>query len=79
MKAIPRGGKIVVELYEADKRVLRKAAAILKFVERNTEEETAAQVCGMGREAIQDVLARHTEAPEVDTPGEAVKPEAAAA
>lgn len=68
MKAIVKAGKTIVELYEADRRVLRKAEAILRFVERNSDDETRAQACGMAREGIADLLRTNDE---VDTPKDA--------
>ena len=76
MKAIVKAGKTIVELYEADKRALRKAESILRFIQRNSDNETTAQACGMAREGIADVLKENEE---VDTPSEDVKPGTAAA
>lgn len=75
MKAIVKSGRTIVELYEADRRALRKAEEILRFVERNSDDETRAQACGMAREGIADVLKRHED---IDTPAETAAPKGAA-
>lgn len=74
MKAILKGGKTIIELYEADKRALAKAEEILHFVGRNHDSETVASAVKMAREGIADVLRELSETPEVDTPKGDVKP-----
>ena len=74
MKAIPKGGKIAIELHQADRRALEKAREILDFIRRNHGSAERAELIEMAASAISTVLTEFAETPEVDTPKGSAKP-----